>query len=153
MSTHASGPLERVRDEPLHVIEIDLPARTDLVTVARMIVAAAATATGVLEGDRLDDLRWVTSEAVTNAIEANRRVSHSGRVRVTLSIAEDGVHLTVVDEGGGLPDLLDVPDMEHPDRLLIEGGFGIPLMQHLSSGDVQFTATPTGTTVDLDLHR
>lgn len=145
MSTPASG--------QLHVVNIDIPARTDLVTVVRMVVAAAATAADVLDGDRLDDLRWVTSEAVTNAIEADQRVSTSGRVRVTLRIAADRVYLTVVDQGGGLPDLVDVPDMEHPDRLLIEGGFGVPLMQHLSSGDVQFTSTPDGTTVDLELHR
>jgi len=57
---------------------------------------------------------------------------------------------TVIDN---VPDLVDVPDMEHPDRLLIEGGFGVPLMQHLSSSDVHFTSTPEGTTVDLELHR
>lgn len=137
----------------MHVIDIDIPARTDLVTVVRMVVAAAATAAEVFDGDRLDDLRWVTSEAVTNAIEADQRAVNNGRVRVTLQIGSDRVHLTVVDQGGGLPDLVDVPDMEHPDRLLIEGGFGVPLMQHLSTGDVQFTSTPEGTTVDLELHR
>jgi len=145
MSTPAGG--------QLHVVDIDIPARTDLVTVVRMVVAAAATGAEVLDGDRLDDLRWVTSEAVTNAIEADQRVSSSGRVKVTLRIGSDRVYLTVVDQGGGLPDLVDVPDIEHPDRLLIEGGFGVPLMQHLSSGDVQFTSTPEGTTVDLELHR
>lgn len=144
MSTPAGG--------PLHVIDIDIPARTDLVTVVRMVVAAAATAADVFDGDRLDDLRWVTSEAVTNAIEADQRAANNGRVRVTLQIGADRVHLTVVDQGGGLPDLVDVPDMEHPDRLLIEGGFGVPLMQHLATGDVQFTSTPDGTTVDLELH-
>jgi anti-sigma regulatory factor (Ser/Thr protein kinase) len=137
----------------LHVVEIDIPARTDLVTVVRMIVAAATTAAEVFDGDRLDDLRWVTSEAVTNAIEADQRVSTSGRVRITLRLDIDRLYLTVVDEGGGVPDLLDVPDMDHPDRLFIEGGFGVPLMQHLSSGDVHFTSTPEGTTVDLELHR
>lgn len=136
----------------MHVVNIDIPARTDLVTVVRMVVAAAATAADVFDGDRLDDLRWVTSEAVTNAIEADQRAANNGRVRVTLQIGADRVHLTVVDQGGGLPDLVDVPDMEHPDRLLIEGGFGVPLMQHLCTGDVQFTSTPEGTTVDLELH-
>lgn len=150
MSTPSGGHL---RPADLSTVEIDIPARTDLVTVVRMIVATAATAAEVFDGDRLDDLRWVTSEAVTNAIEADRRVSANGRVRITLRIDSDRVHLTVVDQGGGLPDLLDVPDMEHPDRLLIEGGFGVPLMQHLSSGDVHFTSTPEGTTVDLEVHR
>jgi len=151
MSTPAGGPNSAV--DATNVIEIDIPARTDLVTVVRMVVAAAATAAEVFDGDRLDDLRWVTSEAVTNAIEADQRVSTNGRVRVTLRIASDRVYLTVVDQGGGLPEIVDVPDIDHPDRLLIEGGFGVPLMQHLSSGDVQFSSTSEGTTVALELHR
>ena len=134
-------------------MEIDIPARTDLVTVVRMIVAAATTAAEVFDGDRLDDLRWVTSEAVTNAIEADHRTSSNGRVRITLRLDTDRLYLTVVDQGDGVLDVLDVPDVDHPDRLLIEGGFGVPLMQHLSSGDVHFTSTPEGTTVDLELHR
>lgn len=135
------------------VVDIDIPARTELVTVVRMIVAAAATAGEVFDGDRLDDLRWVTSEAVTNAIEADHAAATDGRIRITLEVGVDRVHLRVVDQGNGLPDLVDVPDMEHPDRLLLEGGFGVPLMQQLSSGDVQFTSTAEGTTVDLELHR
>ena len=150
MGTEPAGPLDA---EHLDVIEIDIPARTDLVTVVRMVVAAAATAAEIFDGDRLDDLRWITSEAVTNAIEADRRVGRNGRVHVTVRIAADRVLLTITDQGGGLPDLLDVPDMEHPDRLLLEGGFGVPLMQHLASGDVHFTTTAEGTTVDLEVHR
>ncbi len=149
MSTSPGGQLHAAGST---TVEIDIPARTDLVTVVRMIVAAAATAADILDGDRLDDLRWVTSEAVTNAIEADQRVSSNGRVRITVRMLPDRVHLTVVDQGGGLPDMVDVPDIEHPDRLLIEGGFGVPLMQHLSSGDVHFTSTPEGTTVDLEVH-
>lgn len=150
MSTQPAGQGDTAQ---IQTVEIDIPARTDLVTVVRMIVAAAATAADVFDGDRLDDLRWITSEAVTNAIEADHAAEANGRVRITLRIAVDRVYLTVADQGGGLPDLVDVPDMEHPDRLLIEGGFGVPLMQHLSSGDVHFTSTPEGTTVDLELHR
>ena len=146
-------PTEHSAAGEITTVEIDIPARTDLVTVVRMVVAAAATAADIFGGDRLDDLRWITSEAVTNAIEADRRAETNGRVRITLRIASDRVYLTVVDQGRGLPDLVDVPDMEHPDRLLIEGGFGVPLMQHLSSSDVHFTSTPEGTTVDLELHR
>ena len=53
------------------IVEIEIPSRVDFVAVVRMIVAAATNAVEALQGERLDDLRWVTSEATTNAIEAN----------------------------------------------------------------------------------
>ncbi|MEM9892012.1 MAG: hypothetical protein AAF962_14200 [Actinomycetota bacterium] len=50
------------------LVEIEIPSRVDMVAVVRMIVAAATNAVDAIHGDRLDDLRWVTSEATTNAI-------------------------------------------------------------------------------------
>ena len=138
---------------PLGVIEIDIPSRTDLVTVVRMIVASAASAAEALGGDRMDDLRWVTSEATTNAIEANLKCDRPGRVRTRCEIGSDWVRLLVVDEGPGMPELSDLPEIDHPERLLMEGGFGVPLMQHLSSGEVSFHSGPSSTTVELELHQ
>lgn len=140
-------------EAPLGVIEIDIPSRTDLVTVVRMIVASAVTAVEALTGDRLDDLRWVTSEATTNAIQANQNTNASGRVRTRCEIGPGWVRLTVIDEGPGMPPMSVVPDMEDPERLLLEGGFGVPLMQHLSSDEVKFTSGPSGTIVELTLHQ
>ncbi len=146
MSTGASA--------PLGVIEIDIPSRTDLVTVVRMIVASAATAVESLQGDRLEDLRWVTSEATTNAIQANLATSdEAGRVQLRCEVGDTWVRLIVIDEGPGMPEVPEVPDIEHPDRMLIEGGFGVPLMRHLSSGEVAFHSDPSGTTVELELHQ
>ncbi len=139
---------------PLGVIEIDIPSRVDLVTVVRMIAGTAAEAAEALSGDRLDDLRWVMSEATTNAIQANiAATAPAGRVRVMLEVGTGWVRVQVNDEGPGMPDREDVPDMEHPDRLQIEGGFGIPLMQHLTSGTVHFEPAAVGTTVHLELHQ
>lgn len=138
---------------PVGVIEIDIPSRTDLVTVVRMIVAAAASAVEALKGERLDDLRWVTSEATTNAIEANQIVGDGGRVHTRCEVGTDWVRLIVTDQGVGMPEVPEVPDMEHPDRLLLEGGFGVPLMQHLSSGAVVFSSSGEGTTVELEVHQ
>lgn len=140
---------------PLGVVEIDLPSSTELVTVVRMIVAAACTATGALKGDRLDDLRWVTSEAITNAIEANLSAADgdltaAGRVRARCEVGDRWVRLRVTDQGSGMSDSSgDVPDITHPDRLRMEGGFGIPLMQHLTRGVISFESLPGGTAVDL----
>jgi stage II sporulation protein AB (anti-sigma F factor) len=131
-------------------VEIDIPSKVELVAVVRMIVAAATNAVGALQGDRLDDLRWVTSEATTNAIEANLSTGEEGRVRVTCVVEQGQVHLVVRDQGPGMPEHYEVPDITHPDRLQIEGAFGVPLMERLSSA-VRFESAATGTTVRMDL--
>ena len=140
------------------VVELELPSRLDLVTVARMVVAAVASCVNALDGDRLDDLRWVTSEATTNAIQANQSLAArpeetTGRVTLRIEAEPRLVRLTVIDEGPGMPPVTIVSDITHPDRLELEGGFGVPLMQMLSSGDVKFTSTPTGTTVQMELQQ
>ena len=137
---------------PHGTIEIDIPSRVDLVAVVRMIVAAATNAVGALEGDRLDDLRWVTSEATTNAIQANQTVNGDGRVVITCDVADGVVRLSVRDEGPGMPGHYEVPDITHPDRLLIEGAFGVPLMERLASA-CQFVSAATGTTVNMELYQ
>ncbi len=135
----------------IDVIEIDIPSRFDLVTVVRMIIASCSSAADALVGDRLDDLRWVTSEATTNAIEANQISDPAGRVLIRAVVGDGWVRLNVVDEGPGMPEDLQVPDMDEPERLDIEGGFGIPLMRTLSSSEVVFDSSPDGTSVHLEL--
>lgn len=134
------------------LIEIDIPSRVDLVAVVRMVVAAATNAVGALQGDRLDDLRWVTSEATTNAIQANESGNGDGRVHITCEVEEGFVRLTVQDEGPGMPEHFEVPDITHPDRLQIEGAFGVPLMERLSSA-CSFVSAATGTTVLMELYQ
>lgn len=140
-------------DEPVGVVEIDIPSRFDLVTVVRMIVASSCAAGDALVGERLDDLRWVTSEATTNAIQANQTQPDFGRVRVRCEVGTRWVRIEVTDEGPGMAPEQVVPDMTDPERLDMEGGFGIPLMRALSTGDVVFRSTTSGTTVELELHQ
>ncbi len=147
-----SGPTESF------VIELDLPARVDLVAVARMVIVAAASCGEVLEGDRLDDLRLLTSEAATNAVEANLATEHPGRVCIEAELGADGLTLSVSDQGSGLPELpnelsqwTELPDLQAPGRQQQEGGFGLPLMHLLSSQPVMFLSGDQGTTVRLHL--
>jgi len=134
-------------------IEIDIPSRVDMVAIVRMIVAAASSAADAIQGERLDDLRWVTSEATTNAIEANLAASQHGRVSVRCEVASGSVRLAVSDEGPGLKEITPVPDITDPERLLLEGSFGIPLMQHLSSAMSFHAEDGCGTTVQMELHQ
>ena len=137
--------------ENVDVIEIDIPSRFDLVTVVRMIIASCSTAADALVGDRLDDLRWVTSEATTNAIQANQVDAPAGRVTIRAVVGEGWVCLSVIDQGPGMPEEKPVPDISEPERLDIEGGFGIPLMRTLTSSEVVFDSSPVGTSVHLEL--
>lgn len=136
------------------VIEVEIPSRVDLVAVVRMVVAAASSAVDALHGDRLDDLRVVVSEATTNAIEANLlRGGPDGRVLVRCEAQPGLVRLRVCDEGVGMPDALDViPAMSDPERLDLEGGFGIPLMRQLSDS-AKFSTGPDGTVVSLEIRQ
>ncbi len=117
-----------------------------------MVVAAATNAVEALQGDRLDDLRWVTSEATTNAIQANLTGNGEGRVVITCEVDDGFVRLSVKDEGPGMPEQYEVPDITHPDRLLIEGAFGVPLMERLSSA-CNFVSADTGTVVQMELYQ
>ena len=133
------------------LVTIDLPSRLDLVTVVRMVVGEAASAAGCLKGDRLEDLRLVASEAVTNAIEANLAVGGTGRVKIVCELGTKKVRLQITDEGPGMGASMPLPDITHPDRLAIEGGFGVPLIEKLSDGAAKFTSTKRGTTVEVEL--
>lgn len=134
-------------------VVLEVPARLDLVTVVRMVIATASTCDNALTGDRVDDLRWVVSEGVTNAIEASHLASDTGRVVIACEVFGDGVALEVIDDGPGVPEVVEKHSMDDPERLAVEGGFGIPLMRHLSTGPVKFDSSPTGTTVSLELRQ
>ncbi len=140
------------RSHEPYSIEIEIPSRVNMVSVVRMIVSAATNSVGALHGERLDDLRWVTSEATTNAIQANQSTNPSATVKVTCEINDGLVRLIVQDKGPGLPSLMNVPAITNPERLDIEGSFGIPLIEHLSSS-VSFRSEPTGTTVEMELEQ
>ncbi len=134
-------------------LEIELPSRTDLVTVVRMLVAGAAKSSGALRGQRLDDLKWVVSEAVTNAVRANNAAGDDRRVLVRACFATGVVELAVCDEGPGLPAARVIPEMEDPARLEIEGGFGIPLMESLASSPLRYRSEGNGTTVEIRIEQ
>jgi len=134
-----------------NLIEIDIPSRMDFVSIVRMIVAAASSASNALHDERLEDLRWVTSEATTNAIEANL-LNAGGRVKVFCELNTGIVKLLVQDEGTGMPELADIENIRDAAKADIEGSIGIPLMKHLSSV-WNFTSDQKGTVVEMELYQ
>ena len=133
---------------PTPAITMEIPSAVELVNVVRMTVLNAVEAAGALSGSRLDDLRLATSEAVTNAIQANLERDPTQPVKIRCVINDGLVELEVTDFGYGMPiDTSELPPLTDPERLATEGGFGVPLMKALSHDRFEFESTKRGTTV------
>lgn len=136
------------------VVELEIPARPDFLSLARLVITGAATVEPTFSDDRIEDLRIAVSEAVTNAIEAHASSGADERVVLRCDLAEDRIEVEVIDRGSGFdPDSAPAaPEPEHPDRLLHESGLGIPLMRELVD-ETEFRASPSGTVVRLVVSR
>lgn len=132
------------------IVELEIPARPDFLSLARLIITGAATIEPTFSDSRIEDLRLALSEACTNAIEAQASSGHDERIVIRCALAEDRIEVAVTDHGGGFDpdDASTAPDAEHPERLLFESGLGIPLMRVLVD-ETDFQVTPSGTVVRL----
>ncbi len=132
------------------MIRIEIPSTFELVNVVRMTILNAVESSGTLTGTRLDDLRLATSEAVTNAIQANLANDPGQRVEIRCELEPGLVKLQITDFGVGIlsPEKL-LPPLSDPSRLHTEGGFGLPLIRSLSRDGVEFTDNSPGTTVTI----
>jgi serine/threonine-protein kinase RsbW len=89
-----------------------------------------------LGDDQFFNLVIALTEAVNNAITHGNRNDESKRVRYRVVCAEEGIHCTVEDEGGGF-DYDDVADPVAPENLLRDGGRGLFIIRALMR-DVRF---------------
>jgi anti-sigma regulatory factor (Ser/Thr protein kinase) len=134
------------------VVELQLPPRPEVVSVARLVVAAVVATEPLFDEERCADLRLAVSEACTNAIQAQQaRAGGDGPVEpivLRCSVAPARIELAVQDHGGGFdPSTLDEhPEVTDPARLEFEGGLGIPLIRMLAD-ELRFEQSPGGTTV------
>lgn len=136
------------------VVELEIPARPDFLSLARLVITGAANIEPTFSDDRIEDLRIAVSEAVTNAIEAHASSGADERVILRCDLAEDRIEVEVIDRGAGFDPSTapTAPSPDDPDRLLHESGLGIPLMRELVD-ETEFRASPTGTVVRLVVTR
>ena len=138
------------------VVELELPARPEVVSVARLVIGALVAADPLFDEERSADLRLAVSEACTNAIQAEMAghdeddpLDPAAEPIVMRCVMADGqIEVTITDHGGGFdPGGLEVhPEVTSPDRLNYEGGLGIPLIKMLSD-HLEFQPTADGTSV------
>ncbi len=133
------------------VVELELPARADVLALARLVVAGLVSSDPEFTDERLDDLRLAVSEACTNAIEAQQRAApgrSTAPITVRCWVDQGRAEVEIHDNGAGFDPraLAPHPPVTDPARLDYEGGLGIPLIRLLSD-KVDFRATASGTTV------
>ncbi len=142
------------------VVELEIPARPEFLSLARLLVTAAAAHDPLFPEDRLDDLRLSVSEACTNAIEAHTAAAveepadeGADSIRIRCLLDTERVAVEVTDHGGGFdPGALAAhPPVTDPARLDFERGLGIPLIRILTD-EVEFRPSPQGTMVRMVLH-
>ena len=131
-------------------ILLEVPARTEFVSLVRLVVASAAELGPDMALERVEDLRVAVSEAATNAVDAQAESGSTSRIGISCSVSEDKVVVRIHDEGGGFdPDGVPaLPDPESPERLEHESGLGVYLMRALAD-ETEITSTPSGTDVQL----
>jgi serine/threonine-protein kinase RsbW len=135
------------------VVELEIPARPEYLSLARLVVAAAASLEPSLRDERIEDLRVAVSEATTNAIESHTALDGEERIVIRCALDDERIEVWIVDQGAGFdPASVDeLPDISDPARLEIEGGFGLPLMRVLTD-EAEIRSSPGGTAVKLVVH-
>ena len=140
---------------PGDVVELELPARPEVVSVARLVIGALVAVDPLFDDERSADLRLAVSEACTNAIQAEMRGRGGAPsdpdaepILMRCVLADGQIEVAITDHGGGFdPAGLEAhPEVTSPDRLNYEGGLGIPLIKMLSD-HLEIRSTGDGTTV------
>jgi anti-sigma regulatory factor (Ser/Thr protein kinase) len=118
--------------------ELELPSRPGSVSDARHAVGEFIGRLGMPDAD----IRLAVSETVGNAVTHAFRGREPGIVRITCSVYERALLVTVADDGTGMRPNLDSPGL----------GLGIPLITKLAT-DVRFDSSERGTTVSMSFAR
>ena len=115
-----------------HSVELIIPNELGYERIAMACSASLAKMYGCPE-DRIEDLKTVVAEAAINAMQHGNRGRPESRVMVKIEVAEDTIHVAVMDEGEGLQEEIADPDIE---RVIADNapavGFGLFLMRKLA---------------------
>jgi serine/threonine-protein kinase RsbW len=124
-------------------VEVSLPNRLGYERVAMDCSASLARIAG-LRKERIEDLKTAVSEACLNAIEHGNEGRTDARVIVTMNFKDDAFSVSVMDEGKGIPEMPEEPDIvQKIEKLETPRGLGVYLMKQLTD-QVDFNAQGDG---------
>ena len=113
-------------------VEVSLPNRLGYERIAMDCSASFAKMAG-LGKDRIEDLKTAVSEACLNAIEHGNKGRPDARVVITMNFKEDAFSVSVMDEGEGIPEMPEEPDIDKKvANLQTPRGLGIYLIKQLT---------------------
>jgi serine/threonine-protein kinase RsbW len=112
-------------------LEINLPNKIGYERIAMECSSSFAKLVG-FSRDRIDDLKTAVSEACLNAMEHGNRWRSDARVIITMNFENDTFSVSVEDEGEGILDMPDEPDIDRKlDLLQTPRGMGIYIIKQL----------------------
>lgn len=136
-------PTELIRMLDERTVAVSLPNKFGYERVAMDCSASLAKIAG-LGKDRIEDLKTAVSEACLNAIEHGNKGRTDARVIVTMDFKDDTFSVSVMDEGKGIPEMPESPDIDKKiEELETPRGLGIYLMKQLTD-QVEFNAEGDG---------
>jgi serine/threonine-protein kinase RsbW len=131
-----------MKEQPLDLVNLVIPAKTDFVGIARLAVSGIANRMG-FSYDDIEDLKLAVSEACTNAVDA-QVTDGEGDIRVCCNIFSNRLEIEVTEpcvhqvaaQGKNLGlyfieslmDQVDIPD---------EGGVGVKLTKFIKKNGVE----------------
>jgi len=122
---------EMVRMLDGQTIEVSLPNKLGYERIAMECSASFARIVGFVQ-ERVEDFKTAVSEACLNAIEHGNKGRPEARVIVTMSFDDDTLSVSVKDDGVGMFELPEEPDIkERIEKLEPLRGLGISLMKKL----------------------
>lgn len=128
--------------------------RLVLPPTAESVAAARAFVVEVIGGldwirPRIEDLRLVVSEVVTNAVKAYDDGDATGPIEMAVQVQPDAVEVEITDHAGGFELPSEPPPLPHEGQ---ENGRGLALVASMADG-VSYRAVPEGTCVHLQWRR
>lgn len=109
-------------------IKVNLPSRLGYERIAMESLASFAKIVGFVS-ERVEDLKTAVAEACTNAIEHGNRGRPHARIIVTMNYEGGILSVSVVDEGEGIKEFPEKPDILQKTQNL--RGRGIFLIKQL----------------------
>ena len=112
-------------------LEVNLPSKIGYERIAMDCSASFAKIVGFVQ-ERIDDLKTAVAEACLNAMEHGNKGRPNARVVVTMNFDNRTLSVSVIDEGEGIIELPEDPDIDKKlAQLQAPRGLGIFLIRRL----------------------